>query len=1273
MLFVVTLAAYTSLGRLVTSNLGQYRETLVRELNAKLSIAVEVDSLSGTWSSFTPRIEFAGIRVLGAAHAEYALEMDLLVAEIDVLNSIRRRSIQFFVLQGSGVVVHAEMSDDGQLSLPGIAIEPGGNLGSPALDLLFNAELMAFDDVTINLHDDDGIRQLFSESRLQSDGDFRRFTMSLLSPSREAWFRMVGEGSGLWSDMEQFSGRLHFSTSLGDVANYNAWFSSLGLQAGRGGLDAQLWLEMGEGQVDVAAEVNARELQFQLPGGSQQQLELSGLDGVIQATNVDGVWNFDLNDLAISHSDRALQLDRLTGLYDGRALVLRSEDVAVEDIVEYLVEDPALPEAANDVLTALSPRGQFERLQLKLSDLGDLGRWRLEGNFRELGIDSLRGAPGIENAAGFVSLTRNFGRVQLASSDFTMDFPTVYREPLDYSEFSAELAWELRPDALLVRSGPFDGVGDEGRAHGLFSLIVPLQKTPAGVEMELMVGLADTDTNVRVKYLPYTLSEKLLNWLRPSIGGGRIVEGGFLWRGSLKQPQHRTVQLFFDIEAAALDYHPQWPGLTELDGLVVIADTDVDVYAQRARLLDSQATDLSVTLRSAPNKNLLLNVSGQIEGDASDGLAVVNNSPLRDIVGDTFADWQLQGALGTHLQLKLNLSDSSQAPVVRVNTDWRGVQLDAVPLNLQVDAVTGQLDFNTETGFSASGIKAVLWGQQLSADVSQGREGKRLAELDIAAQGVVRTLDLQAWLQQDVLALASGEAEAQIHIRVPPGGGAYLQARSQLQGVALDLPPPWTKAASESRSLNLQFPLTGERRRLLVDVDESLYLGVQFDSEGYLGASLGFRRAMAAEEPGYFLLGGEVDRLEWTDWSSFIDRHVLTTDQAQTQSREITAGLIGVRDLTVGELLAYGQRFENVNMDAQQLADSWAVQVHTDWLRGKAELPDDFSRVDITLEKLDVSGLSQGLESRLDSLNPTEFSLPLLSVNILELRNGENLWGNVSFDLRDEAQNYYFDNIRGSLRGLELGDEQAGMQLRWLGDASGAKTELSGNLGFTDFGQVLSQYNYDPIIETESGAIALALEWPGSPGEFSLSHTSGHMDIDVGEGRFLKTSGAAEGTLRVVSILNLADFVRRLSLDISYMFESGIPFHSIGGDLQLDDGAIEVPGLAVTGPSSQFQFVGRVDVPQERIDGELVATLPIATNLPWMAALISGLPAAAAVYVISKLFTKQMDRFSSASYKVDGSWNDPSVTFQRIFDNSVEQKKVTGDTTADAKGADPSQ
>ena len=82
------------------------------------------------------------------------------------------------------------------------------------------------------------------------------------------------------------------------------------------------------------------------------------------------------------------------------------------------------------------------------------------------------------------------------------------------------------------------------------------------------------------------------------------------------------------------------------------------------------------------------------------------------------------------------------------------------------------------------------------------------------------------------------------------------------------------------------------------------------------------------------------------------------------------------------------------------------------------------------------------------------------------------------------------------------------------------------------------------------------------------------------------------------------------------------------------------------------------------IDGRMVATLPVANNLPWVAALAGGLPVAAGVFVVSKLFEKQFDLLSSALYSISGSWNDPRLEFDRIWgdgSNRSTQDEVSAD------------
>lgn len=136
-----------------------------------------------------------------------------------------------------------------------------------------------------------------------------------------------------------------------------------------------------------------------------------------------------------------------------------------------------------------------------------------------------------------------------------------------------------------------------------------------------------------------------------------------------------------------------------------------------------------------------------------------------------------------------------------------------------------------------------------------------------------------------------------------------------------------------------------------------------------------------------------------------------------------------------------------------------------------------------------------------------------------------------------------------------------------------------------------------------------------------------------------------------MEIVNLADVVSSLSL--THMFESGINFHSMNGEVFFHGGSLEVANITVQGSSSAFMVSGLSEISSQSLDGELVATLPVANNLPWVAALAAGLPVAAGVFVVSKVFEKQVNRLSSGIYSIKGTWDEPEINFDRIFDDEL--------------------
>lgn len=135
---------------------------------------------------------------------------------------------------------------------------------------------------------------------------------------------------------------------------------------------------------------------------------------------------------------------------------------------------------------------------------------------------------------------------------------------------------------------------------------------------------------------------------------------------------------------------------------------------------------------------------------------------------------------------------------------------------------------------------------------------------------------------------------------------------------------------------------------------------------------------------------------------------------------------------------------------------------------------------------------------------------------------------------------------------------------------------------------------------------------------------------------------------------------------MNQLFDPGVTFDRAEGHMEFDQGTLQIPDFSIEGSGGYFTFASDVDLMNETLDGELVVTLPLVDNIPWVAALAGGLPIAAGTYLVSKVFEKQMNQLSSGVYSVSGDLNDPEVVFRRVFDATATAPASTNQSDTDS-------
>ncbi|GAB5453288.1 MAG: YhdP family protein [Halioglobus sp.] len=1289
-LLLVLLAVYVSVGRMLVSSIDRYSEGILQELNIRAPFDIEAESVSGIWRAFSPIIVLTDLSITLPESPESPLHLTQGRVGVDVWKTLLTQSLHVTHLRLDGLRLLGEFSSKGAFRLKGFA-EGSGSSGEWIQTFLLSTRSIALNNNTLLLTLPSGeVRELDLDLVLTRRGSSRRVE-ALLSSTRGAVISILAQGLGNPFNPDAFSGDLYVDVKSSDLGAVRDLFAggAPGLWA-EGALEVELWMSWDEGAPTVEGRVAARDLVV-APRSGDWQVPLNALSFQGQLSRQRDSWTIFADDVRAASGPAQLHLPRLQLDAWGTALRLRAADVQLGQLTDLALEQKAIPEGFRSLLATLDPAADIAALQVSIGDPEDIAQqWEVEARFDDLSVQPWRGAPGVTSAGGYVQLSPGNGSLLIDTRQMELAFPGLYRQPLYFDELHGSLFLDWNAEQVVLSSGLLKARGEEGDVRALFGLDIPLQPDDIGIEMSLLAGLANTSTEYRSKYVPYSLPETLGNWLRESIGEGEIAAGGFLWRGALQSGGEalRTIQLGLNVRDTELTYHPDWPPVTMQEGIVLVDDAEVSVWAERARLYDSTVSDLSVETGLDTSRRLTLAIDGDLVGPASDGLFVLNNTPLTEVVGEVFTGWDLEGELAAELALDLVLGDNAPAPAVDVRTRLQNVDLRIAPGNIAVTSVAGNFNYSSQRGFSSEGLTGVLWGEPVQVALRQhhaapnGRYAAASSALEIVAQGNVDMVAMQDWLDLQVLQLARGKTPVDLSIHVRPGDAVELIARSSLQGVSLDLPPPWAKPAEISRDFVLRMGLGESPQPLAITLAEALALDLDLRDGSLYSGALGVAAAAPAAEPGTFRISGEAPLLQVEAMSDFVQRYLLgigddlvatneeATEAIQSDVDENAASagadalglMLVVEELKVAELQYAGQTVLDLVLNGSLANGQVEAAAETDWLRAAVLWPLEQERIQVEVEHLDLSGLP-GLSFTQDEPVPTEAPTAetsdkqaavnetrlLVDLALLNIFQGEDRLGELSFTLRLTDEALLASRLRGELAAIRLEAEETNQLLVQFGEEP--RTSLNVRLGFDDLGATLSHFDYAKIIQTRRGSFDVDLQWPGAPMEFALASGEGAVLIDVGAGSFLDVPAGAAGAVRVVNILNLVHIVQ--SLSVSHMFDSGIPFDKVNGEIYLHSGTIEVPRMEIKGGSS-FRFSGASDIASETLNGELVATLPVGKNLPWVAALAAGLPVAAGVFVVSKIFDRQVDRLSSAVYRLDGTWDEPSISFDRIFDTAAD-------------------
>jgi uncharacterized protein (TIGR02099 family) len=1070
---------------------------------------------------------------------------------------------------------------------------------------------------------------------------------------------------------ERLSGRevfARFRTESGTVPMQLACDLDSGFASGRcyvrgRGLLADEWLATWPiqgvaavgGRIDVDAWIDLEKF-----GPRRAQLELSAADVIwrgqrlVQLSNgqtveprfspdrmqlallwerlAEGGWRLALTEGDIEDESAADQLSRLEvqriANAQGAATRVMVQSLRLERVLPWLALSDTVSPVVAGMLFEAAPQGELHDL---VWQRGGDGVAQLSGSFRNIGLHATRKLPRVQGLSGRLSGDERATLVHLDAVHTDFSYPGVFRQALPVQLDPLLIALMPQPDGLRIGFEQLHvrGEGFEVEGH------MALEFTDGGGRpfIDGVVRVLPGSVPAAKAVWPVNVMPAVtVQWLDRALESGQIESGMAAIRGDLDDWPFAGKEGRFDaiatISETQVKFHRLWPHALLHSARAQFVNNAMQIDIASAEILGSPIHDASARIDNM--KAPLLTIDARSLSEGSKLLSLIRESPLQQKFGAELLGVSIDGATDVDLNLQLPLMKDGGPAQVQGRVMLRDADLRDLKWNLRFDKASGGIRFN-QTGFSADALNV-----RLQEDV---------AELNIAVGGFVadEAHQLEASLRGElpIAAVMSGFDALEPHYAKFPGkthwdltlivdkadtnglSRKHLAVRSDLLGMAVNLPAPLRKDAGTAMPFEfaMSLPVAGSRISMKLGqlarfeaIAESAEL--PFSAHLALGGGL----ADALPERG-MRIDGEAPAIDLGGWAGM--------DSAGDGS----SFPLDV-DVHAEEVDVLGRAFADTSVRIERSDTRSLVTLKGDGIDG------GFEMATVNSDLLGITARFKTLhwpEAKPSSpSHPLDPSLvPPLHIWVGDLRLGTAAFGEARIETRPSDTGMRIEEI--TARSPTLTMRASGS---WELKPSGEESALDITFSAEDIGRMLNGLGYGSVIEGGQTVARLNGTWSGSPAQFGLHRVRGTLAGEVGEGRILDVE---PGAGRLFGLVNFASIPRRLSLDFSDFFQSGMAFDSVKGSFSLHEGDAVTQDLKVEAPSAEIKIKGRAGLVARDYDQEMEVVPRVRSALPLVGVLAGG-PVGAVVGVLAQdVLRKPLDGIVTARYRVQGSWEKPDV------------------------------
>ncbi len=1259
-LLTVLAAVVVGIGKLLMPYSVHYQPELEAWLSKAFNQPVKVESFSGEWKAFGPRISLQGVTLMpDEMHSEIAINRAALdIKPLNVL--IPGRPLYSFRIIGADLSL--ERLSDGRYVLSGLGVSktrPGKNSNPGLRDVALNGEVRLQD---ISLSFDDPEREIHLvlsnvNGRLKMDGNRMAAEIQARVTDRERR-RVIGDLDAIVQielDSEQHlaEARWHVKTGELMLAELVRQIPHHPLMPVSGRLNAELWGEWQQG--------SPQEMQGVL---DLRDATLSSQSGPLVIDHLNSRFNFqftqrknwrmDLSGLTVEYEGKEWQSQRLT--------VARNipQNLGLWVSADYVELDYPLQLTQRIMATynTLWPGALPQRAQGAVTDF-DLvldAKWQLIKTTGQLENGRFWGwgkGPAIEGIDAQVDINAGDGNISFGGQSVKLDWPSVFRRPLffEMSDCRLEVLWASKGDWQLDLNHCLienEDISAAGRVRMASSEGKPV------IDVNTVINRGDISRFG--DYLPENvLKRKTLRWLRTSLLGGQVTKGRFFMSGDLDDfpfKNHRgRLQAIAPAENGDVRFADGWPHVKQVNAVVEFDGPGMFIEGSIGKT--AGATVQNVTARIADFKKPVLDVKYQTSTALPVLIDYIRQTPLLDGLALDPDQFVFAGESDITGHIHTRLGQSSEPLQVTGELLLKGNQFTDKVSGTVLDGITGTLNYDRE-GLNATGLASTYKAFPVTLDILSDWDADEVFRASLHGNLPVDKVVPEDLLQREPLfSRASGTGLWDISLSVASVAGSenretWLEIYSGLEGISIDLPEPLEKPADLSWPILVRYPIRAEENILTADLLGQLQLKMELSEEGARPSRAAVQlggKVEALPGQGLFVVGGSTTLFDLDGWIDLtVDRFSDTED----------VGGLTLQDASINasQVMVFNRRFDNVGLEMSYVDGvisgdfdcpdiNGAVRYYKNE-EGSHSMTGEFERLMLP------DPVDQGVTMESDPSIMPEMHFFAKEFSYLGLELGET-----RIEGYPVKNGFHIESIQAQSPSLTLsarGD--------WLRDDAGERSDFNIHITSESLGTVLEAMDISSAMQGGQTLIHFDAWWQGPPAAFALERLNGEMDLSVIQGNILT---ADPGAGRMLGLLSLSELPRRLAMDFRDVFEEGFHFDEAKGTIKLENGTGYTDDLVLKSTAAEISIIGSTDLVAQTFDYEFVVRPGVSKTLPVIGAIAGGPVGAAAGLALQALLRDALGEAAEAVYRIRGPWTDPLV-------ERVEKlpKPVAGDSSPDS-------